>query len=84
MIELKKPPQDVAEYIEAKEFETFEKYESNLRELIKQGTSNIAAMRCPLGTITNLKNEITESGYKVQFVQVTGMTSFADFYLKKF
>jgi hypothetical protein len=84
MIELKNPPLDIAGYVTAKKFGASEKNESNLRELIKQGTSNIAAIGCPFGTITNLKKEINDGGYKVQFVQIAGMTAFADLYLKKF
>jgi hypothetical protein len=82
-IQLKKPPENLSDFVGAPDYDTPEKSEQNLRGLIKQGTSNIKAVCFDVGIINNLEKEIIENGYRVQFVP-TIKECFADFYLAKF
>jgi hypothetical protein len=84
MIPLKEPPQDLSQYVNTVHSGSFDADEGNLCELLKQGTSNIAAQNFALATITKLEKQISESGYKVQFVKIEGKGAFANFYFKKF
>ena len=60
-----------------------EQTESNLRELLKQGISNIKALGFDVCIIQNLQADIGRSGYRVQFMP-TGLAAYADFYLAKY
>ena len=80
---LKEPPKDFSDYIGAPELDTPEKSQMNLRGLIKQGTSNIKAIRFDISIIKNLESEIVENGYTVQILP-SEIESFASFYLAKF
>ena len=84
ILHLKEEPTDLTDYIKAKKFGSLGENESNLRELVKQGTSNIAATGFSIGIIMDIEAELTATGYQVFMVPITGMTAFANFYLKNF
>ncbi len=81
--ELKKLPDD-PNAVKAPKFDSIEKDQSNLRQLILQGASNIIANNVAFATIKDLESEIAKSGYQMFFVPLQGSTAFADLYLKKF
>jgi hypothetical protein len=82
-IRLKRPPENIGDYIDAPDMNTLEQTESSLRELIKQGVSNIKGIAFDVSIIKNLENEIADNGYRVQFIPGE-VASYADFYLVKF
>ena len=80
---LKEPPTDLMDFIGAPGLDTPEKSAQNLRELVKQGTSNIKAIRFDVSIIKSLEKEIIGNGYRIE-VFPSEMESFASFYLVKF
>ncbi len=84
-MELKEPPQDRGDFIEAPEKNTLEQTEWNLKELLKMRTLNIKTINFDVRIIQNLEAEILKSGYRIQFIPYTGprMVAYADFYLIK-
>jgi hypothetical protein len=83
MVELKQPPKDLSNYVQAPERFNFEEFVLNLRGLIKEGTANIEIEECSLAIIRDLEKVILENGYIVQFIPIPGMTAHAHFFLKK-
>jgi hypothetical protein len=79
----RRAPKNIGDYIGAPDKNTYEQTESNLRELIKQRSSNIKAIAFDVGIIRNLENEIAKNRYGVQFIPGE-VASYADFYLVKF
>ncbi len=84
MVELKEPPKDLSNYVQAPERFAFDEFVTNLRGLIREGTANIEIEECSLAIIKDLEKVISEGGYTVQFIHIPGMTAHAHFYLKKF
>lgn len=82
-IKLTEPPTDLRDFIGALELDTPEKSAHNLRELVKQGTSNIKAIRFDVSIIKSLEAEIIGNGYRIK-VFPSEIESFASFYLVKF
>ena len=82
-IRLNEPPENIGSYVGAPDKNTVEQTESNLRELIKQGASNIKAIAFDVSIIRNLENEIAKNGFAVQVIPGK-VASYADFYLVKF
>jgi hypothetical protein len=80
---LKEPPQDLSDFVGAPELDAPEKSAKNLRGLIKQGTSNIKAIRFDVSVIKSLEADIIEHGYRIQVVP-SELESYASFYLEKF
>ncbi|MGA2685028.1 MAG: hypothetical protein ABSF51_08255 [Verrucomicrobiota bacterium] len=80
MEELKTPPQDLKNYVKASHFGSLDKDESNLRELIKQGTLNILAERFPFETVKDVEEDTKANGYAVFFIPRSGSTAFADWF----
>jgi hypothetical protein len=83
MEELKIPPQDLKNYVRASHFGSLDKDESNLRELIRQGTLNILAERFPFEMVKDVEEDTKTNGYAVFFIPHSDSTAFADFIFKK-
>jgi hypothetical protein len=80
---LNKPPKDSPNYTGVPNHGAPGKIERYLRDLVRQGMTNIKAVNIDVNIIKKLEPEIVRNGYNVHIVP-SGATSLDSFYLKKF